>query len=125
MPDAQTKQKLVAAYVISDDMAERDFQAHGLQLISDDSVDHKTCSSSATTVRVSRTLMSVLSLVAEDAGYAPMIRHTRLPRRFANCWSLQGAAYRTLGCRCRCAKSSPCSLSDSGKAWRQLHIPDR
>ncbi|MGU5171102.1 DUF6079 family protein [Pseudomonas aeruginosa] len=66
--------KLVATYVISDDMAERISKLMVPQLSFDDSVDHKGVLIVGNYGTGKSHLMSVLSLVAEDAAYAPMIR---------------------------------------------------
>lgn len=75
--------KLVATYVISDDMAERISKLMVPQLSFDDSVDHKGVLIVGNYGTGKSHLMSVLSLVAEDAGYAPMIRHTKVAEAFA------------------------------------------
>ena len=70
--------KLVATYVISDDMAERISKLMVPQLSFDDSVDHKGVLIVGNYGTGKSHLMSVLSLVAEDAAYAPMIRHSKV-----------------------------------------------
>lgn len=70
--------KLVATYVISDDMAERISKLMVPQLSFDDSVDHKGVLIVGNYGTGKSHLMSVLSLVAEDAAYAPMIRHPKV-----------------------------------------------
>ena len=75
--------KLVATYVISDDMAERISKLMVPQLSFDDSVDHKGVLIVGNYGTGKSHLMSVLSLVAEDAGYAPMIRHPKVAEAVA------------------------------------------
>ena len=70
--------KLVATYVISDDMAERIAKLMVPQLSFDESVDHKGVLIVGNYGTGKSHLMSVLSLVAEDAAYAPMIRHPKV-----------------------------------------------
>ncbi|MFN3630384.1 MAG: DUF6079 family protein, partial [Casimicrobiaceae bacterium] len=67
--------KLVATFVISDDMAERIAKQMIPQLSFDESVDHKGVLVVGNYGTGKSHLMSVLSLVAEDAAYVPMIRH--------------------------------------------------
>jgi hypothetical protein len=62
--------KLVATYVISDDMAERIAKLMIPQLSFDESVDHKGVLIVGNYGTGKSHLMSVLSLVAEDAAYA-------------------------------------------------------
>ena len=75
--------KLVATYVISDDMAERISKLMVPQLSFDDSVDHKGVLIVGNYGTGKSHLMSVLSLVAEDAAYAPMIRHPQVAEAVA------------------------------------------
>lgn len=70
--------KLVATYVISDDMAERISKQIIPQLAFDESVDHKGILVVGNYGTGKSHLMSVLSLVAEDAAYVPMIRHPQV-----------------------------------------------
>jgi len=70
--------KLVATYVISDDMAERITKHMIPQLSFDDSVDHKGVLIVGNYGTGKSHLMSVLSLIAEDADYVPMIRHQKV-----------------------------------------------
>jgi len=70
--------KLVSTYVISDDMAERIAQKMIPQLSFDESVDHKGVLIVGNYGTGKSHLMSVLSLVAEDAAYVPMIRHPKV-----------------------------------------------
>lgn len=70
--------KLVSTFVISDDMAERIAKLMVPQLGFDDAVDHKGVLIVGNYGTGKSHLMSVLSLVAEDAAYAPMIRHPRV-----------------------------------------------
>jgi len=70
--------KLVATYVISDDMAERIAKQIIPQLAFDESVDHKGILVVGNYGTGKSHLMSVLSLVAEDAAYVPMIRHPQV-----------------------------------------------
>jgi hypothetical protein len=70
--------KLVATYVISDDMAERIAKQIIPQLSFDESVDHKGVLVVGNYGTGKSHLMSVLSLVAEDAKYVPIIRHRRV-----------------------------------------------
>ncbi|HHG5111179.1 TPA: DUF6079 family protein [Pseudomonas aeruginosa] len=75
--------KLVATYVISDDMAERISKLMVPQLSFDDAVDHKGVLIVGNYGTGKSHLMSVLSLVAEDAAYAPMIRHPKVAEAVA------------------------------------------
>ncbi len=70
--------KLVATYVISDDMAERISKQMVPQLSFDESVDHKGVLVVGNYGTGKSHLMSVLSLVAENADYRPMIRHPKV-----------------------------------------------
>ena len=70
--------KLVSTYVISDDMAERIAKQMIPQLSFDESVDHKGVLVVGNYGTGKSHLMSVLSLVAEDAAYVPMIRHPKV-----------------------------------------------
>ena len=70
--------KLVSTYVISDDMAERIAKQIIAQLSFDESVDHKGVLVVGNYGTGKSHLMSVLSLVAEDAAYLPMIRHSKV-----------------------------------------------
>ncbi|OOK52006.1 DUF6079 family protein [Pseudomonas aeruginosa] len=76
--------KLVATYVISDDMAERISKLMVPQLSFEDSVDHKGVLIVGNYGTGKSHLMSVLSLVAEDAAYAPMIRHPKVAEAVAS-----------------------------------------
>lgn len=67
--------KLVSTYVISDEMAERIAKQMIPQLSFDEAVDHKGLLVVGNYGTGKSHLMSVLSLVAEDAAYVPMIRH--------------------------------------------------
>ncbi|MGF6227934.1 hypothetical protein QFZ27_001889 [Inquilinus ginsengisoli] len=70
--------KFVGTYVISDDMAERIGKQIIPQLSFDESVDHKGVLIVGNYGTGKSHLMSVLSLVAEDAAYASMIRHPKV-----------------------------------------------
>jgi len=70
--------KLVSTYVISDDMAERITKLIIPQLSFDEAVDHKGVLVVGNYGTGKSHLMSVLSLVAEDAVYAPMMRHPKV-----------------------------------------------
>lgn len=70
--------KLVSTYVISDDMAERIAKQMIPQLSFDEAVDHKGVLIVGNYGTGKSHLMSVLSLVAEDAAYVPMIRHPKV-----------------------------------------------
>jgi hypothetical protein len=70
--------KLVSTYVISDDMAERIVKQMIPQLSFDEAVDHKGVLVVGNYGTGKSHLMSVLSLVAEDAAYVPMIRHPKM-----------------------------------------------
>jgi len=70
--------KLVATYVISDDMAERIAKQMIPQLSFDESVDHKGVLVVGNYGTGKSHLMSVLSLIAEDAAYVPMIHHPKV-----------------------------------------------
>ena len=76
--------KLVTTYVISDDMAERIAKLMIPQLSFDDTVDHKGVLIVGNYGTGKSHLMSVLSLVAEDAAYAPMIRHPKVAEAAAS-----------------------------------------
>lgn len=70
--------KLVSTYVISDDMAERIAKLMIPQLSFDEAVDHKGVLVVGNYGTGKSHLMSVLSLVAEDAAYLPMIQHPKV-----------------------------------------------
>jgi hypothetical protein len=70
--------KLVSTYVISDDMAERIAKLMIRQLSFDEAVDHKGVLVVGNYGTGKSHLMSVLSLVAEDAAYLPMIQHPKV-----------------------------------------------
>jgi len=70
--------KLVATYVMSDDMAERIARQLIPQLSFDESVDHMGVLVVGNYGTGKSHLMSVLSLVAEDEAYQPMIRHPKV-----------------------------------------------
>ena len=70
--------KLVATYVMSDDMAERISKQMIPQLSFDESVDHMGVLVVGNYGTGKSHLMSVLSLVGEDAAYLPMIRHPKV-----------------------------------------------
>lgn len=70
--------KLVATYVISDDMADRITKQIIPQLSFDESVDHKGVLVVGNYGTGKSHLMSVLSLVAEDAAFVQMIRHPKV-----------------------------------------------
>lgn len=70
--------RLVSTYVISDDMAERIAKQMIPQLSFDEAVDHKGVLVVGNYGTGKSHLMSVLSLVAEDAAYVPMIRHPKV-----------------------------------------------
>ncbi|WP_295405967.1 DUF6079 family protein [uncultured Thiocystis sp.] len=76
--------KLVATYVISDDMAERIAKLMVPQLSFDESVDHKGVLIVGNYGTGKSHLLSVLSLVAEDAAYAAMIRHPKVATAVAS-----------------------------------------
>lgn len=68
----------MATYVISDDMAERISKQIIPQMSFDESVDHKGVLIVGNYGTGKSHLMSVLSLVAEDAAYASTIHHPRV-----------------------------------------------
>lgn len=70
--------KLVSTYVISDDMAERISKLIIPQLSFDEAVDHKGVLVVGNYGTGKSHLMSVLSLVAEDESYVPMIHHPQV-----------------------------------------------
>ena len=70
--------KLVSTYVISDDMADRIAKLMIPQLSFDESVDHKGVLVVGNYGTGKSHLMSVLSLVAEDEAYLPMIQHPKV-----------------------------------------------
>jgi hypothetical protein len=70
--------KLVGTYVISEDMADRIDKQIIPQLSFDESVDHKGVLVVGNYGTGKSHLMSVLSLVAEDAAYVPLIRHPKV-----------------------------------------------
>jgi hypothetical protein len=70
--------KLVSTYVISDDMADRIAKLMIPQLSFDEAVDHKGVLVVGNYGTGKSHLMSVLSLVAEDASYVPMIHHPQV-----------------------------------------------
>ena len=67
--------KLVATYVISDDMAERITKQMIPQLSFAESIDHKGLLIVGNYGTGKSHLMSVLSLIAEDSDYVPLLRH--------------------------------------------------
>ena len=73
-------EKLVSTYVISDDMAERIVEQLVGQLSFGASVDYKGVLVVGNYGTGKSHLMSVLSLVAEDAAYVPMIRHSKVAK---------------------------------------------
>jgi len=84
--------KLVATYVISDDMAARITKLMIPQLGLDDSIavdgkkttiDHKGVLIVGNYGTGKSHLMSVLTLVAEDAAYAPLVRHPKVAAALA------------------------------------------
>jgi hypothetical protein len=75
---ADEAKKLVSTYVISDQMADRIAKQMVPQLSFDESVDHKGMLVVGNYGTGKSHLMSVLSLVAEDASYLPMIRHPKV-----------------------------------------------
>ena len=77
-PDSASR--LVATYVISDDMAERIAKQMIPQLSFDESVDHKGVLVVGNYGTGKSHLMSVLSLIAEDTAYVPMIRHPKVAK---------------------------------------------
>jgi len=70
--------KLVATYVMSDDMAERIAKQMIPQISFDESVDHMGVLVVGNYGTGKSHLMSVLSLVAEDAAYQTAIRHPKV-----------------------------------------------
>jgi hypothetical protein len=75
---ADEAKKLISTYVISDQMADRIAKQMVPQLSFDESVDHKGMLVVGNYGTGKSHLMSVLSLVAEDASYLPMIRHPKV-----------------------------------------------
>ena len=74
----ESASRLVATYVISDDMAERIAKQMIPQLSFDESVDHMGVLVVGNYGTGKSHLMSVLSLIAEDAAYVPMIHHPKV-----------------------------------------------
>ena len=70
--------KLVSTYVISDDMAERIAKLMIPQLSFDEAVDHNGVLVVGNYGTGKSHLMSVLSLVAEDVAYVPLIQHPKV-----------------------------------------------
>ncbi len=70
--------KLVSTYVISDDMAERIAKQIIPQMGFDESVDHKGILVVGNYGTGKSHLMSVLSLIAENAAYVPNIRNSKV-----------------------------------------------
>lgn len=70
--------KLVSTYVISDEMADRIAGAIVPQLSFDGAIDHKGLLIVGNYGTGKSHLMSVISLIAEDAAYAPMLRHPKV-----------------------------------------------
>ena len=70
--------KLVSTYVISDDMAERIAKLMIPQLSFDEAVDHNGILVVGNYGTGKSHLMSVLSLVAEDVAYLPLIQHAKV-----------------------------------------------
>jgi len=75
---AEEAPRLVSTYVISDDMAERIISRIIPQLSFDADVDHKGLLVVGNYGTGKSHLMSVLSLVAEDPAYLPMLRHPKV-----------------------------------------------
>lgn len=71
-------QKLVATYVISDEMAQRLAKVLIPQLSFDATVDHKGLLVVGNYGTGKSHLMSVMSLIAEDASYRPLVRHPQV-----------------------------------------------
>jgi hypothetical protein len=76
--------KLVSTYVVSDDMAKRIADVIVPQLSFDPNLDHKGILIVGNYGTGKSHLMSVLSLVAEDAVYAPLIRHPKVAEAVAS-----------------------------------------
>lgn len=72
---ADEAQRLISTYVISDDMAERINKRIIPQLSFDESVDHKGLLVVGSYGTGKSHLMSVLSLIAQDAAYVPLLRN--------------------------------------------------
>ncbi len=70
--------KLVSTYVMSDDMAERIAKLMIPQLSFDEAVDHNGILVVGNYGTGKSHLMSVLSLVAEDVAYLPLIQHSKV-----------------------------------------------
>ncbi|QQS04457.1 MAG: ATP-binding protein [Fibrobacterota bacterium] len=70
--------RLVSTYVISDDMADRIASSFIPQLSFDEGVDHKGILVVGNYGTGKSHLMSVVSLLAEDAGYLSLIRNTKV-----------------------------------------------
>ncbi|MCX7113570.1 MAG: DUF6079 family protein [Proteobacteria bacterium] len=70
--------RLVSTYVISDDMAERIAKQVFPQLAFDDAVDHKGILIVGNYGTGKSHLMSVISLIAEDEAYIPLLRHQKV-----------------------------------------------
>lgn len=70
--------KLISTYVISDDMAERIAKQIIPQMGFDESVDHKGILVVGNYGTGKSHLMSVLSLIAENAAYVPNIRNSKV-----------------------------------------------
>jgi len=75
---ADAAKKLVSTYVISADMAERIARLAIPQLAFDETVDHKGMLIVGNYGTGKSHLMSVLSLLAEDAAYLPLLRHPQV-----------------------------------------------
>jgi chromosomal replication initiation ATPase DnaA len=86
--------KLVSTYVISDDMAERIAKQIIPQMGFDESVDHKGILVVGNYGTGKSHLMSVLSLIAENAAYVPNIHSCRSCK--VDCGSIQGSSRRDL-----------------------------
>jgi len=69
--------KLVGTYVISDEMADRIAKLIVPQISFDEAVDHKGVLVVGNYGTGKSHLMSVLSLIAEDAQYVPLLRHAK------------------------------------------------
>jgi hypothetical protein len=70
--------KLVGTYVISDDMAERIAKQMIPQLSFDESVDHKGVLVVGNYGTGKSHLMSVISLIAENSAFLPLVRHPKV-----------------------------------------------
>ena len=115
--------KLVATYVISDDMAARIAKQMIAQISFDESVDHKGVLVVGNYGTGKSHLMSVLSLVAEDAAYVPMLRHPKVAEAAGSIAGKFKVHRIEIPARCPCATSLPKNLKSSSRSGVSYSFP--